>query len=164
MATKTLERLISSDDHVDLSHDDVKKHLTPQFHDDYDEAVLSFRQSVMKMVSSETNQRWREQQGLQPDPTVSMAGDRHHAASGRPGHTDPHERLLDMDTDGVSASVTYCEVSAFRYLYMVKNGWKEATRAFNDTLADFASVDPKQMCIRDSARSDGPAPEDPTRA
>ena len=93
MATETLERLISSDDHVDLSHDDVKKHLTAKFHGDYDEAVLSFRQSVMKMVSSETNQRWREQQGLAPDPTVSMGGDRNHAASGRPGHTDPHERL-----------------------------------------------------------------------
>jgi predicted TIM-barrel fold metal-dependent hydrolase len=76
-----------------------------------------------------------------------MGGDRNHAASGRPGHTDPHERLLDMDTDGVSASVTYCEVSAFRYLYMVKNGWKEATRAFNDTLADFASVDPKRLIV-----------------
>ena len=30
MATQTLERLISSDDHVDLSHEDVKKHLDPQ--------------------------------------------------------------------------------------------------------------------------------------
>ena len=147
MATQTVERLISSDDHVDLSHDDVKRHLTPKFHDDYDKAVLSFRQSTMKMVSSEANQRWREQQGLQPDPTVSMANGRNHAASGRPGHTDPKERLQDMDADGVHASVTYCEVSAFRYLYMVKNGWKEATRAFNDTLAEFASADPARLVI-----------------
>ena len=147
MAIQTLERLISSDDHVDLSHEDVKAHLTPKFHDVYDEAVLSFRSSVMSMVSSESNQRWREQQGLQPDPTVSMSQDRNHAASGRAGHTDPHERLRDMDADGVAASVTYCEVSAFRYLYMVKNGWKEATRAFNDTLADFASADPARLVI-----------------
>ena len=71
MATQTLERLISSDDHVDLSHEDVKKHLTPKLHDDYDEAVLSFRRSMVNMVSSESNQRWREQEGLAPDPTVS---------------------------------------------------------------------------------------------
>jgi len=61
MATQTLERLISSDDHVDLSHEDVKRHLTPKLHDDYDEAVQSFRSSVMSLVSSESNQRWRRQ-------------------------------------------------------------------------------------------------------
>jgi predicted TIM-barrel fold metal-dependent hydrolase len=147
MTTNTAERLISSDDHVDVSHEDVKNHLALEFHDEYDAAVLTFRKSVMGLVSSEANQRWREQEGLEPDPTVSMANDRHHAASGRAGHSDAHERLADMDTDGVSASVTYCEVSAFRYLYMVKNGWKEATRAFNDTLADFAAVDPKRLII-----------------
>jgi uncharacterized protein len=147
MTTETLERLISSDDHVDLSHEDVKKHLASEFHDDYDTAVLTFRQSMMTMLSSETNQQWRAQQGLQPDPTVSMGGDRNHAASGRAGHSDPRERLMDMDTDGVQASVTYCEVSAFRYLYMVKNGWRESTRAFNDALAEFASVDPKRLVI-----------------
>ena len=52
-----------------------------------------------------------------------------------------------MDLDGIEASVTYCEVSAFRYLYMVKNGWKEATRAFNDTLSQFASADPNRLII-----------------
>ncbi|HXN62277.1 MAG TPA: hypothetical protein VN886_17655, partial [Acidimicrobiales bacterium] len=57
------------------------------------------------------------------------------------------ERLKDMDTDGVEASVTWCEVSAFRYLYKVKNGWREATRAFNDALAEFASADPKRLVI-----------------
>ncbi|MHB8466484.1 MAG: amidohydrolase family protein, partial [Acidimicrobiales bacterium] len=58
-----------------------------------------------------------------------------------------NERLHDMDADGVEASVTYCEVSAFRYLYLVKNGWKESTQAFNDALGDFASADPKRLVI-----------------
>jgi len=52
-----------------------------------------------------------------------------------------------MDADGVSASSSYCEVSAFRYLYMIKNGWKEATRAFNTALSEFASVDPKRLIV-----------------
>jgi predicted TIM-barrel fold metal-dependent hydrolase len=147
METATTERLISSDDHADMSHDNVKKHLASKYHDDYDDAVATFSQSMMKMVSSEANQRWRQQQGLAPDPTVSMGGNRKHAASGRPGHTDPYERLKDMDADGVDASATYCEVSAFRYLYMVKNGWKEATRAFNDALAEFASADPQRLIV-----------------
>jgi predicted TIM-barrel fold metal-dependent hydrolase len=141
------ERLISSDDHVNLSHESIKKHLEPRFHDDYDDAVSTFGRSVMSLVSSEANQRWSKQQGVTPDPTATIGGNRKHAATGRLGHTDPHERLKDMDTDGVEASATYCEVSAFRYLYMVKNGWKEATRAFNDTLAEFSSVDPKRLIV-----------------
>jgi uncharacterized protein len=148
MSTITPQRLISSDDHVDVTHDTVKEHLAPRFHDDYDQGVGTFVQSVMSMVSSEANQRWREQQGLAPDPSVSMAlRDRKYAAAGRPGHTDASERLKDMDTDGVEASVTYCEVSAFRYLYLIKNGWKESTRAFNDALSDFAAADPARLIV-----------------
>ena len=147
MVSAITERLISSDDHVDLSHESVKQNLAPKFHGDYDDAVTAFRKSVMAMASSTANQRWREQQGLAPDPTVSMSSNRKHAASERAGHTDANERLKDMDLDGVSASATYCEVSAFRYLYMVKNGWKESTRAFNDTLAGFASADPKRLVV-----------------
>ena|SRR5487761_182578 len=48
---------------------------------------------------------------------------------------------------GRSASSTYCEVSAFRYLYMVRNGWKESTRAFNTALSQFASADPKRLVV-----------------
>jgi predicted TIM-barrel fold metal-dependent hydrolase len=141
------ERLISSDDHVDLSHDSVKRNLDRKYHDDYDEAVAAFVRSVMSLVSSEANQRWSQQRGVERDPAATIGGARKHAATGRLGHTDSNERLRDMDLDGVEASVTYCEVSAFRYLYLVKNGWKEATRAFNDTLAEFASADPKRLVI-----------------
>ncbi len=149
-ATRTsaiAERLISSDDHVELSHDSIKKNLERKFHDPYDEAVATFRSSVMGLVGSEANQRWRAQQGLAPDATASIGGTRQHAATGRAGHTDPYERLKDMDADGVEASATYCEVSAFRYLYMVKDGWRQATRAFNDTLAEFASADPGRLVV-----------------
>jgi predicted TIM-barrel fold metal-dependent hydrolase len=47
----------------------------------------------------------------------------------------------------VQASSTYCEVSAFRYLYLVKDGWKEATRAFNTALLDFASPAPDRLIV-----------------
>ena len=147
MATATKERLISSDDHVDVGHDDVKSHLASKFHDDYDRGVEQFRTTVMSTASAEANQRWREQQGLAPDPTVSMANRRRHEAAGRPGHTDAKARLQDMDFDGVDASVSYCEVSAFRYLYLIKNGWEEATRAFNDTLTEWAARAPDRLII-----------------
>jgi predicted TIM-barrel fold metal-dependent hydrolase len=76
-----------------------------------------------------------------------MGSNRSHAAFGRPGHTDATERLRDMDADGVEASSSYCEVSAFRYLYLIEHGWKEATRAFNTALNEFASTDPERLIV-----------------
>ncbi len=52
-----------------------------------------------------------------------------------------------MDTDGVDVEVLYCEVSAYRYLYLLRNGAEEAMRAFNDTLYDFASADPRRLIV-----------------
>jgi hypothetical protein len=60
---------------------------------------------------------------------------------------DPHERLKDMDADGVDAEVLYSEVSAFRFLYLIEDGWKESTRAFNDALGAFGAVDPKRLVV-----------------
>jgi len=142
------QRVISADDHIDISHERVKTFLAAKYHDDYDQAVAAFARSMRSSVSAESNQRWREQQGLEVDPdAVPMINRRQHPANGRPGHTDPIERLRDMDTDGVDASSSYCEVSAFRYLYLIKNGWQESTRAFNTALADFASADPRRLIV-----------------
>jgi uncharacterized protein len=145
----TKYRLISADDHVDLSHDAIKGNLATKFHQDYDDAVGAFRASMGSMMSAAANQAWRQQNGIAGagvNGLGSLAG-RKHPASGRAGHTDAAARLADMDTDGVEASVTYCEVSAFRYLYLVKNGWQQSTRAFNQTLTDWSSPAPDRLLI-----------------
>ena len=140
------QRLISADDHVDLSHDTIKSFLDPKYHDAYTQALRAFGASMGALRSNESNQRWREQEGAATAGKVGMGtGGNGHA--GRPGHTDAAARLADMDTDGVQASSTYCEVSAFRYLYLVKDGWKEATRAFNTALWDFASAAPDRLIV-----------------
>src|SRR5215468_3824278 len=112
METATPERLISADDHVDVSHDAVKAHLAAKYHAAYDAGLMAFARSAKNIRSVEANALWREQHGL-----------------------------ADMDVDGVEASVSYCEVSAFRYLYLIEDGWRESTRAFNLALNDFASAD-----------------------
>jgi predicted TIM-barrel fold metal-dependent hydrolase len=149
-ATVTRYRLISADDHVDLTHKAIKANLASKYHADYDDAITAFRASMKNMMSASANQLWRKQQGLAGEDgnnKLSAMFDRHHPASGRAGHRDAHERLKDMDADGVEASVTYCEVSAFRYLYMLKNGSREATRAFNSTLTEWASPAPDRLLI-----------------
>jgi len=151
---ESTERLISSDDHVDISHDQVKSFLASRYHAEYDRAVGRFQASMKQMRSGQANQRWREQQmGEPPELPGSRSDDAPTAASvrnaqfNRPGHTDPHARLEDMDIDGVDASSTYCEVSAFRYLYLLEEGAPEATRAFNTSLSEFASVDPRRLVV-----------------
>ena len=144
MATATHERLISADDHVDLAQDSVKAHLASKYHDAYDAALREFAASMTNLRSVEANQRWREQQHLgAPTSPVGMGTGRGHIVFDAAGHRDAKARLADMDRDGVEASVTYCEVSAFRYLYLVRDGRRESTRAFNTALAEFASEDPK---------------------
>jgi len=143
------ERLISSDDHVDLAHDAIKRHLATKYHAAYDDALMRFGAAMASSMSMDANAKWREQRGLEPaapgvNPMQSLAG-RRHPAAGRAGHTDAKARLEDLTTDGIDASVLYCEVSAFRYLYLLKEGNREATRAFNTAMTEFASADPSRL-------------------
>jgi predicted TIM-barrel fold metal-dependent hydrolase len=129
-----IDRLISSDSHVNVTHEQVKSHLASRFHEEYDAAVAAWEKNLYGgrgagQVNRQGTQFYR------------------HPAAGRPGNGDPAERLKDMDTDGVDVEVLYCEVSAFRYLYLLENGWKEATQAFNDALLEFASTDPKRLVV-----------------
>jgi predicted TIM-barrel fold metal-dependent hydrolase len=147
--TQDKYRLISADDHVDLSHDQIKSNLATKFHEDYDQAIGAFVESMMPMLSASANQLWKKQNGEATDEEGELWGfsTGNHPAKGRPGHTVAKERLADMDFDGIESSITYCEVSAFRYLFMLKEGSKEATRAFNTTLLNWAAEDPKRLRI-----------------
>ena len=91
----TTERVISSDSHVNVRHDQVKAHLATKFHDDYDAALMEYGRVVFGGNAAKANQAGAEIQ---------------HASWGREGHFDPHARLIDMDTDGVDIEVLYCEV------------------------------------------------------
>jgi predicted TIM-barrel fold metal-dependent hydrolase len=131
MSTATKERIISSDSHVTTTHDAVKANLATKFHADYDKAVEAMGGGGVAT---------RRGQNTMPFDLTKV-----NHAFGRPGTYDGKERLVDMDADGVDVEVLYCEFSAFRYLYMIKDGWREATQAFNDTLAQFASADPSRL-------------------
>ncbi|HEV8298832.1 MAG TPA: amidohydrolase family protein [Acidimicrobiales bacterium] len=115
-----------------VRHEDVKAKLPSRLHAEYDDAVAKLAQT-MRRGAGQANQ--------------AMMREYDHPAYGRAGAADPVERLKDMDTDGVEAEVLYCEVSAFRYLYLLETGWRDATRAFNDTLQEFSSVDPKRLIV-----------------
>lgn len=125
------DRVISADSHVTVHHDDVLAHLEPKYHAEYRWAVDEFENRHGDNVQS-------------PNKVLR---DYKHEAWGRPGAYDPHERLRDMDADGVDVEVLYSDVSAFRYLYLMREGAAQATRAFNDVLDDFADVDRQRLIV-----------------
>ncbi len=128
------ERIISADSHVSISQDQIKSHLDPRFHEPYDKAQQAFAQRMAQnMAQAKTN-------------TDAMTRNPH-AAFTRPGYSDGVERLADMTADGVDVEVIYSEVSAFRYIGDMEYGSTEATRAFNDVLAEFASADPRRLVV-----------------
>ncbi len=126
------QRVISSDSHVNVQHEDVKAHLASRFHQAYDAALLESFRTMLGGNAAKAN---------------AAGSEIKHASWGRPGYADPNERLRDMDRDGVAIEVLYCEVSAYRYLYLLESGAPEATRAFNDTLHGFAQADPKRLIV-----------------
>src|SRR6056297_3337540 len=97
------ERLISSDDHVDLAHDAIKANLASKFHGAYDAALGEFGAAMRKTMSSEANSLWRKQQGVDGGKIADMMSldGRNHAAAGRAGHTDPRR---DSKTSTPTAS------------------------------------------------------------
>jgi predicted TIM-barrel fold metal-dependent hydrolase len=124
-------RLISVDSHVAVSPERIKENLESKFHTAFDDAI-----------AADLEQRTKEFGGM--DPKVLAAGFSHEAMTD-PGYSDGAHRLKAMDRDGVDAEVLYSEVSAFRHYPLMKEGFREASDAFNRTMRDFASADPSRL-------------------
>jgi predicted TIM-barrel fold metal-dependent hydrolase len=139
------ELLISADGHALVEHEQVKTHLAKKYHEAYDEAANAYAaRATTRTVSN--NQAWKS------DRWIEEAADEEETEFrlrnwNRAGHTDGKSRLADMDTDGLQAEVLYCEVSAYRYLYAMREGAYDGLRAFNDTMTEFAAPDPSRLIM-----------------
>jgi predicted TIM-barrel fold metal-dependent hydrolase len=124
-------RLISVDSHVRISPDQIKANLASKFHSAWDDAV-----------AQEAALHLQEMGGL--DPKVLAAGFSSEAM-GHPGYGEPNARIEAMDRDDVAGEVLYSEVSAFRHYPLMREGWREASDAFNQVMLDFSSVDRNRL-------------------
>jgi uncharacterized protein len=142
------EQLVSADSHVKMTHEQVRSHLPQRLHQSYDEATQSYEQRMAQGAGA-TNRSGATGNVQREETAGSKAGGIAAANNvfDRPGYWDPVERLKDMDTDGVDIEVLYSEVSAFRYLRDVKDGVTETVQAFNNTLFEFASTDPRRLIV-----------------
>jgi uncharacterized protein len=128
------ERLVSADSHVHFTDDWVKARLPQRLHVVWDNAAK--RQAAFEATELRKGQK---QLALEDfvDPEASQD----------PGHFEPHAKLKAMDRDGVQAEVIFPEVGGAKYCTpgLMGEDWKEVLSGYNDSMADFASVDPLRL-------------------
>ncbi|MEE3330089.1 MAG: amidohydrolase family protein [Myxococcota bacterium] len=125
-------RLFSADSHCVITSDAVKNNLASKYHGAWDEGMAKHEAQQAIAQNGET---------LELEDFVDLEAARH------PGYFDSNARLAAMDEDGVECEVMYSEFDFTSKVYHVKDVWKECATAYNDTLSEFASVDPKRILI-----------------
>lgn len=126
------ERLISVDDHVQIAPEAVKQNLPRTLHEEFDAAVAKMGADAAAQLGGKS---------FAVDTTWQ------HEAANRAGYRDAKARLVDMDRDGVEASVIYSELSAFRVFPRMREGRQAAARAFNEALDAFAETDRRRLMV-----------------
>ncbi|MAI26237.1 MAG: amidohydrolase [Spirochaeta sp.] len=126
------QRLFSADSHCVITSDQVKANLATKFHAAWDEGMAKYDQK-----------REKEMDGgrLELEDFVDLE------AASHPGYFDSTARLAAMDDDGVECEVMYSEFDFTSKVYQVGEHWRECASAYNNTLRDFASVDPRRILI-----------------
>ena len=128
------ERLVSCDSHVHFTDDWIKARLPSRLQARWDEAT-------QKMAAYEATELRRGAPNLSVEDFVDME------AAQDPGHFEPNAKLKAMDRDGVEAEVIFPEIGGTKLCTpeMVGSDWMDMIRGYNDSMADFASIDTKRL-------------------
>ncbi|MBW2424828.1 MAG: amidohydrolase [Deltaproteobacteria bacterium] len=132
MAGPQTRRLFSADSHCVITPEQVKRNLASKYHPAWDEGMARFEAKQKETQAGET---------LELEDFVDLEAARH------PGYFDSKERLKAMDADGVQCEVMYSEFDFTSKVYEIGEHWKECATAYNNSLHDFASIDPKRILI-----------------
>ena len=132
--TVTQELLISSDSHVHFTDEWVKERMSKKLQGRWDEA---------KAKAADHNEKVQRK----GQPQLSMEDFVELEAAMDPGHFEPHAKLAAMDRDGVLAEIIFPEVNAMGLCSPDNMGedWKEGVSAFNQSMLDFASINPNRL-------------------
>ncbi len=125
-------RLFSADSHCVITTEAVKKNLAAKYHDAWDDGMAKHEAEQSIAQAGET---------LKLEDFVDLEAAKH------PGYFDSTARLEAMDKDGVECEVMYSEFDFTSKVYHVKDVWQECAMAYNNTLHEFASIDPKRILI-----------------
>jgi predicted TIM-barrel fold metal-dependent hydrolase len=126
-------RLFSADSHCVITSEQVKRNLAAKYHAAWDAGMAKFDR-LQKEVHMAGGR-------LELEDFVDLEAARH------PGYFDSAARLAAMDADGVECEVMYSEFDFTSKVYHVGEHWKECATAYNDTLHQFAAIDPTRILI-----------------
>jgi predicted TIM-barrel fold metal-dependent hydrolase len=129
-----IERLISVDSHYRVTIDQLKEAAPSRYRDAID--LASRLVEAPKMAAM-------QRRGTPPLGLGSYL----HEAARHPGYSDPAARLAAMDQDGVDVEILFSDLSAFRIVAKMVDGWRETARAFTDLSTAFAAADPKRLFV-----------------
>jgi len=134
MTAAAQELLVSCDSHVHFTDDWVKARLPERLKTRWDEGMR-------KMAAYEATELRKGAPGLSMEDFVDMD------AASDPGHFEPHAKLKAMDRDGVQSDVIFPEVGGAKLCtpFYLGDDWQECLKGYNDSMADFAAVDPKRL-------------------
>ena len=132
-ATPKRRRLFSADSHCVITSEQVKKNLASKYHVDWDEGIAKYDKQMNEVHMGGGK--------LELEDFVDLE------AASHPGYFDPKARLDAMDQDGVECEVMYSEFDFTSKVYSIGENWKACATAYNDSLYEFASVDPKRIFI-----------------
>ena len=121
------ERLISVDSHYRVTVDQLKEAVPSRSRDAIDAA--NRRVEAPKLAAM-------QMRGTKPLGLGSYL----HEAARHPGYSDPVARLEAMDQDGVDVEILFSDLSAFRIIANMLDGWQETSGAFTDPSAEFAAL------------------------
>lgn len=126
-------RLFSVDSHVVITDDQVKKNLPSKLHQAWDEGMAKYNHHQANVLMGG--------QKLGIEDFVDLE------AASHPGYFNASERLKAMDADGVQCEVMYSEFDFTSKVYSIGDNWQACATAYNNTLHEFASIDPARILI-----------------
>ncbi len=146
MASQT--RIISADSHVTIPNEQVYAHLPTKLRDKVAEVEKAYAAQQLAAKPQKAAQAALVEERTQRNPLELMPNMGKGApwpAAGRPGGSDPVERLKDMDIDGVEAEILYIGAGGASFMALSPEERVEANRAVNSASIEWASVDPKRL-------------------
>jgi len=133
--TPRKHRLISVDSHANFTKEQVFSHCTKAVQAHWEDAMARHEAYVAKEL----------RQGL---PPLSLADFVDLDAYKDPGWSEPNARLKAMDRDGVEAEVLFPDFGPVAPVIApnwLGADWKAAAGAYNDTMMDWARVNPTRL-------------------
>ena len=136
-------KIISADDHVEEPRDTWQSRVPAKLRDRAPKVERLEGGDAWTVDGKVVTRMGLQVQAGKKYEDYKLAGETYESI--RPGSYDPHERLKDMDTDGLQAQVLYPNSGFWVFAIDDLELQFACLRAYNDFLADFCHVNPNRL-------------------